>query len=99
MARETMAEIRAGRPVQPFLTDFPRIVVNHSVLAFDYHAIGAETVDFVVYVSERSGGARGHSLRPARRALPLRSTLGGDGAVRPSVPSVLLPDLLGAEAG
>ena len=59
MARETMAEIRAGRPVRLFLTDFPRILVNHSVSAFDYHVIGAETVDFV-----------------ARRALPLRSTLG-----------------------
>ncbi len=76
MARETMAEIRAGRPVQLFLTDFPRILVNHSVSAFDYHAIGAETVDFVVYGSERSGGARRHSLRPARRALPLPPLLG-----------------------
>ena len=49
VARETMAEIRAGRPVQLFITDFPRIEVNHSVLAFDYRAPGSETVDFVVY--------------------------------------------------
>jgi len=49
VARETMAEIRAGRPVQLFITDFPRIKVNHSVLVFDYRAPGSETVDFVVY--------------------------------------------------
>ena len=49
MARETMAETRAGRPVQLFLTDFPRIEMNHSVLAFDYRASGPATVDFEVY--------------------------------------------------
>ena len=49
VARETIAEIQAGRPVQLFITDFPRIAVNHSVLAFDYRATEPETVDFVVY--------------------------------------------------
>jgi hypothetical protein len=49
VARVTVAELRAGRPVQLFLTDFPRIEMNHSVLAFDYRASGSETVDFVVY--------------------------------------------------
>jgi len=49
MARETMTELRAGRAVQLFLTDFPRIEMNHSVLAFDYRTSGPETVDFVVY--------------------------------------------------
>jgi len=49
VARETMAELRAGRPVQLFLTDFPRIEMNHSVLAFDYRASGPATVDFEVY--------------------------------------------------
>jgi len=74
VARETMAETRAGRPVQLFLTDFPRIVVNHSVLAFDYHPIGAETVDFVVYVSERSRGARSFASTGATSAsTPLHS--------------------------
>ncbi|HEY7654771.1 MAG TPA: hypothetical protein VIG07_18285 [Methylomirabilota bacterium] len=48
VARETMAEIRT-RPMQPFLTAFPRIEVNHSVLAFDYRKTGSETVDVVVY--------------------------------------------------
>lgn len=49
VARETVAEIRAGRPVQLFLTDFPWIVVNHSVLAFDYRLDGSDAVDFTVY--------------------------------------------------
>jgi hypothetical protein len=49
VARETMAELRAGRPVQLFVTDFPRIKFNHSVLAFDYRADGSEAVDFIVY--------------------------------------------------
>jgi hypothetical protein len=49
VARETMAELRAGRPVQLFVTDFPRIKFNHSVLAFDYRAGGSEAVDFIVY--------------------------------------------------
>lgn len=49
VARETMAELRAGRPVQLFVTDFPRIQFNHSVLAFDYRASGPDAVDFVVY--------------------------------------------------
>jgi hypothetical protein len=40
VARETVAELRAGRPVQLFVTDFPRIELNHSVLAFDYRASG-----------------------------------------------------------
>ncbi len=49
VARETMTELRAGRAVQLFLTDFPRIEMNHSVLAFDYRASGPATVDFEVY--------------------------------------------------
>ena len=35
--------------MQLFVTDFPRIELNHSVLAFDYRASGPDTVDFVVY--------------------------------------------------
>jgi len=49
VARETVAELRAGRPVQLFVTDFPRIELNHSVLVFDYRTSGADAVDFVVY--------------------------------------------------
>jgi hypothetical protein len=46
---ETLAELRAGRPVQLFLSDFPRISFNHSVLAFDLAATGPDAVDLVVY--------------------------------------------------
>jgi len=49
VARETVAELLAGRPVQLFVTDFPRIELNHSVLAFDYRTSGPDTVDFMVY--------------------------------------------------
>lgn len=49
VARETVAELRAGRPVQLFLTDFPWIKCNHSVLAFDFRPADAGAVDFVVY--------------------------------------------------
>jgi hypothetical protein len=53
VARETVAELQAGRPVQLFVTDFPRIELNHSVLVFDYRMGGRmggpDTVDFVVY--------------------------------------------------
>lgn len=49
VARETTSELLAGRPVQLFLTDFPRIKCNHSVLAFDFREAGSGAVDFVVY--------------------------------------------------
>jgi hypothetical protein len=94
VARETMAEIRAGRPVQLFITDFPRIEVNHSVLAFDYHATAPERLRRLR--SQRSGGARRHPLRPARRALPPRSAPGRDRPLLPRLPPVLLADLLGS---
>jgi hypothetical protein len=34
VARETMTELRAGRPVQLLVTDLPRIKFNHSVLPY-----------------------------------------------------------------
>jgi hypothetical protein len=40
---------RAGRPVQLCVTDFSRIELNPSVLAFDYRTSGPDTVDFVVH--------------------------------------------------
>jgi hypothetical protein len=49
VARETMAELQAGRPVQLFITDFPQIALNHSVLAFDYSVRRPEAVEFIVY--------------------------------------------------
>jgi hypothetical protein len=49
VAAETVAEIRAGRPAQLLITDFPRIRLNHSVLAFDLRVDGPDQVDFLVY--------------------------------------------------
>lgn len=83
-ARERVAELRAGRPVQLFVTDFPRIKFNHSVLAFDYRAAGAGALDF----------AGDRPPRPARRAFSRFATLRRLGAVLPRLPSVLLAVLL-----
>ena len=49
VAAEIIAELQAGRPVQLLITDFPRIRVNHSVLAFDFRANDPDAVDFSVY--------------------------------------------------
>jgi hypothetical protein len=49
VAAEIIAELQAGRPVQLLITDFPRIRVNHSVLAFDFRASDPDAVDFSVY--------------------------------------------------
>lgn len=49
VAAEIIAELQAGRPVQLLITDFPRIRVNHSVLAFDFHASDPDAMDFSVY--------------------------------------------------
>lgn len=48
-AMETIDELRAGRPVQFFITDFPRIKCDHSVLVYDYRVTSDQTVDFTVY--------------------------------------------------
>lgn len=49
VAAEIIAELLARRPVQLLITDFPRIRLNHSVLAFDFRASDPDTVDFSVY--------------------------------------------------
>ena len=49
VAAEIIAELQAGRPVQLLITDFPRIRVNHSVLAFDFRGSDPDVVDFSVY--------------------------------------------------
>jgi hypothetical protein len=48
-ALEIIDEVRAGRPAQLFITDFPKLRLNHSVLAYDYRVTSAGTIDFVVY--------------------------------------------------
>jgi hypothetical protein len=49
VAAEIITELQAGRPVQLLITDFPRIRVNHSVLAFDFRTSDPDAVDFSVY--------------------------------------------------
>jgi hypothetical protein len=49
LVRETMAEIRAGRPVQWLVTNLPSVELNHTVLAYDYRVRAAEIVEFDVY--------------------------------------------------
>ena len=48
VASQTVADIQSGRPVQLFITDFPRIKLNHCVLAYDYAAT-EDAVDFLVF--------------------------------------------------
>jgi len=49
VARETVAELQAGRPVQWLVTNLPAFELNHTVLAYDYRAIGDDAVEFIVY--------------------------------------------------
>jgi hypothetical protein len=49
VARETIAELQAGRPVQWLLTNFPVIELNHTVVVYAYCAAAPDRVDFLVY--------------------------------------------------
>ena len=49
VASEMVSELQAGRPVQLLITDFPRIKLNHSVLAYDYAEREPDLVDFAVF--------------------------------------------------
>ncbi|OGK85727.1 MAG: hypothetical protein A2X52_07470 [Candidatus Rokubacteria bacterium GWC2_70_16] len=49
VARETLAELEAGRPVQLLVTNFPTIELNHTVVAYDYRVNGNGELDLVVY--------------------------------------------------
>jgi hypothetical protein len=48
VAAEIVGELQAGRPTQLLISDFPRVGLNHSVLAYAYADLG-ETVEFSVY--------------------------------------------------
>jgi hypothetical protein len=48
VARETLAELQAGRPVQWLVTNFPKMEMNHTLLVYDYRARSG-VVDFTVY--------------------------------------------------
>lgn len=49
VARETVAELQAGRPVQWLITNLPVIELNHTVVVYAYRANGGSLVDFMVY--------------------------------------------------
>ena len=49
VARETVAELQAGRPVQWLITNLPIIELNHTVIVYAYHANGGPLIDFTVY--------------------------------------------------
>jgi hypothetical protein len=49
VASEMVAELQRGQPVQLLITDFPRIELNHSVLAYDYTVQEPGLVDFIVF--------------------------------------------------
>jgi len=70
----TVKELRAGRPVQLLLSDFPRIRLNHSVLAYDYRIRTEDTLEFLVYDPNdpTAPGVVGFDRRTARfRPAPL----------------------------
>lgn len=49
VAREALAELTAGRPVQLLVTNFPTWELNHTVLAYAYGLDAAGNVWFTVY--------------------------------------------------
>jgi hypothetical protein len=49
VARETLVELLAGRPVQFLVTNFPTWELNHTVLVYDYRIGDNGAVEFVVY--------------------------------------------------
>jgi hypothetical protein len=49
VARETLAELQAGRPVQWLITNLPTIDLNHTVVVYDYRADDPDAIDFIVY--------------------------------------------------
>ena len=49
VARETVAELRAGRPVQWLITNLPIIELNHTVVVYAYRVDDPPVVEFMVY--------------------------------------------------
>ena len=49
LADQTVQEIRAQRPVQWLVTNFPTWELNHTVLAYAFHLAPAGDVEFLVY--------------------------------------------------
>jgi hypothetical protein len=49
VARETLAELQAGRPVQWLVTNLPIIDLNHTVVVYGYRADDPHGIDFTIY--------------------------------------------------
>jgi hypothetical protein len=49
VARETLVELQAGRPVQWLVTNLPAVELNHTVVVHDYRVDGRQVVAFIVY--------------------------------------------------
>jgi hypothetical protein len=49
VAREAVAELQTGRPVQFLVTNLPFWELNHTVLAYDYRITDQGDVEFIVY--------------------------------------------------
>jgi hypothetical protein len=49
VARETVEELQAGRPVQWLVTNLPTFELNHTVVVYDYRVADGGAVEFVAY--------------------------------------------------
>ena len=49
VARETLAELQAGRPVQWLVTNLPVLELNHTVVVYAYCADDERHIEFMVY--------------------------------------------------
>ena len=49
VARETLAELDAGRTVQLLVTNLPKVELNHTVIAYDYRIYKGRFLEFIVY--------------------------------------------------
>ena len=55
VARETVAELQSGRPVQWLITNLPIVELNHTVVAYAYRADEQGHIDFLVYDPNEPG--------------------------------------------
>jgi hypothetical protein len=73
VARETLAEVQAGRPVQWLITNLPVIDLNHTVVVYGYRTEHPDAIDFVVYdPNDRASPGIVRFDVPARRFWALR---------------------------
>ena len=56
VARETVAELRAGRLVQMLVTNLPKVELNHTVVAFGYRR-STRGIEFAVWDPNEPGAA------------------------------------------